>query len=177
MKLHIGCGKKFLPGYKHIDIMEYPHIDYVAAADNLHMIDDDSVEEIYACHVLEHFGRLEYGNVLKEWHRVLKSGGAIIIAVPNFDAIVEHYDNNKDLSVLIGLLYGGQNYKYNYHYMTFNFALLSDTLKNIGFDDIKTYKWEEFLPEEFDDYSKSYLPHMDFDNGKLMSLNIIARKV
>ena len=177
MKLHIGCGQKFLPGYKHIDIMDYPHIDFLTAADDLHMINNDSVEEIYACHILEHFGRLEYYNVLKEWHRTLKTNGILRLAVPNFDAIVEHYNKNQNLSVLLGLLYGGQNYEYNYHYMTYNFDLLSDVLKNIGFDDIKIYRWQDFLPEGFDDYSRSYIPHMDFDNGILMSLNMVAKKV
>ena len=27
-----------------------------------------------------------------------------------------------------------------------------------------------------DDYSKYYLPHMDFEKGELMSLNIICKK-
>ena len=57
MKLHIGCGEKFLPGYKHLDVREYPHIDYVTKADDLSMFADESIEEIYACHVLEHFPR------------------------------------------------------------------------------------------------------------------------
>jgi hypothetical protein len=35
--------------------------------------------------------------------------------------------------------------------------------------------WDtELYPE--DDFSKSYLPHMDKDNGILMSLNILATK-
>jgi len=33
--------------------------------------DDSSVDEIYASHVLEHFGRHEFMDVLKEWNRVL----------------------------------------------------------------------------------------------------------
>lgn len=58
MKLHIGCGERFLPGYKHLDARKMPHIDYVT--DKLHkldMFDDNSIDEIYACHVLEHVPR------------------------------------------------------------------------------------------------------------------------
>jgi hypothetical protein len=29
-----------------------------------------------------------------------------------------------------------------------------------------------FVKLKLDDYSKCYLPHMDFENGELMSLNI-----
>ena len=58
MKLHIGCGEKFLPGYKHVDARKFPHVDYVTDnLDNLKMFNDESVDEIYACHVLEHFPR------------------------------------------------------------------------------------------------------------------------
>ena len=38
MKLHIGCGDKYLPGYKHLDIIEREHIDYITSADDLSMI-------------------------------------------------------------------------------------------------------------------------------------------
>ena len=75
MKLHIGAGKRYLEGYKHIDIIDLPHIDYVADVRNLAFLENESVEEIYACHVLEHFGRNEGLNVLKEWNRVLIGGG------------------------------------------------------------------------------------------------------
>ncbi len=57
-KLHLGCGEKFLPGYVHVDARKFPHVDYVTdKLDNLNMFADNSVEEIYACHVLEHFPR------------------------------------------------------------------------------------------------------------------------
>ena len=57
MKLHIGCGERFLPGFKHLDVRKYPHVDYVSRAEDLSMFEDNSIEEIYACHVLEHFPR------------------------------------------------------------------------------------------------------------------------
>lgn len=75
MKLHIGCGDKYLPGYKHLDIIDREHIDYITNADDLSMIEDETVDEIYACHVLEHFDRNNINNVLLEWNRVIKKGG------------------------------------------------------------------------------------------------------
>lgn len=60
MKLHVGCGERFLPGWKHLDARKFPHVDYVTdKLDKLDMFADNSVEEIYACHVLEHFTRAE----------------------------------------------------------------------------------------------------------------------
>ena len=124
MKLHLGCGDKYLPGYKHMDVRAIgEHIDYVGNVNDLSMFADNSIEEIYACHVLEHFGRWEVDNVLKEWYRVIGEGGQLRIAVPNFEAVVEEYMQNRDLSKVYGLLYGGQNYEYNFHYGTFDFRL------------------------------------------------------
>ena len=179
MKIHVGCGEKYLPGFKHIDARNFEHVDYVTDdLSNLSMFDDKTIDEIYACHLLEHFTREEISNgeILTEWYRVLKSGGILRIAVPNFEAIVEEYASSKNLELIMGLLYGGQDYEYNFHYQTYDFKRLSNLLKDVGFSEIKRYNWQDFLPENYDDFSRAYIPHMDFENGRLMSLNIIAIK-
>ena len=81
-----------------------------------------------------------------------------------------------DLEKVMGLLYGGQNYKYNFHFQTYDFKRIEYLLTNAGFSKISRYDWCDFLPENFDDFSRAYLPHMDFEHGRLMSLNIIAIK-
>ena len=177
MKLHIGCGTKNLPGWKHYDIRRVDdHIDYIGSADDLSIFPDNSIEEIYACHLLEHFGRHKVDSVLGEWNRVLVPDGEIHIAVPDFEAIVKVYNNGFKLCAIMGLLYGGQDYKNNYHYCTFDYALLSEKLRNAGFVRIERYDWQTFLPDGYDDFSRAYLPHMDFAHGTLMSLNVKARK-
>ena len=75
MKLHLGSGSRYLEGYVHIDIADYEHIDIRTSIDKLNTIDDDTVNEIYASHVLEYFDRNEVEFVLKEWMRVLKKNG------------------------------------------------------------------------------------------------------
>jgi len=176
MKLHIGAGEKYLPGYKHMDIIKRPHIDYVGNASDLSFLEEGVVNEIYACHILEHFNRNEIESVLHEWHRVLCKTGILRIAVPSFEAIAAEYMQSKNLISVLGLLYGGQNYEYNFHYQTFDFARLEQILASVGFTDICKYDWQDFLPNDYDDFSRAYLPHMDFSNGRLMSLNVIATK-
>ena len=176
MKLHIGCGKKYLLGYKHLDVIDYDHVDYVCDARHLKPIADGSVSEIYACHILEHVERSEVLDVLHEWNRVLKIGGVIRVAVPNFESVVNEYIENRDLQCFQGLLYGGQTYDYNFHHVAFDYGMLKSLLENAGFHNVQRYNWQEFLPEDYDDYSRAYLPHMDFINGRLMSLNIMAVK-
>lgn len=126
--------------------------------------------------IFEHVGRLNNKVVLKEWNRVLKRNGILRIAVPDFDAIVIEYTKNKSLEKVLGLLYGGQNYEHNFHYCTFNFETLKNILEECGFCDIEKYDWKTFLPHGYDDFSRAYLPHMDFEHGRLMSLNILAKK-
>ena len=177
MKLHIGCGKKYLSGYKHIDVIDYDHIDFVSDARELNVIANESVSEIYACHILEHVARNDVLGVLKEWGRVLQSGATLRIAVPDFEAVVGEYIENRNLMSFQGLLYRGQTYDYNFHHVAFDYKMIKNLLEESGFCEVQRYDWQDFLPTEgFDDYSRSYLPHMDFENGRLMSLNVIATK-
>ena len=30
MKLHLGCGRRHIDGYVHIDVVDYPHVDHVS---------------------------------------------------------------------------------------------------------------------------------------------------
>jgi len=177
-KVHLGCGKRFLKGFIHIDIIDYDHIDYVSDVSKLGFFEDESCEEIYASHVLEHIKKTETKQVLQEWNRVLKPGGKLRVAVPDFDSVVEYVSNNgpSSLGDVQGLLYGGQTHDFNFHHVCFNFNILSGLLIDSSFKNIARYDWRDFLPEGFDDYSRAYLPHKDFINGKLMSLNIVAEK-
>jgi predicted SAM-dependent methyltransferase len=176
MKLHIGCGTKHLPGFVHVDITKHENVDHCCDIRNLTEVCTGEADEIYACHVLEHFGRKEVGDVLGEWHKVLKPGGRLRLAVPDVEAVVEEYGRNQNLTSLTGLLWGGQRDKYDYHTVGFDLPLLTQHLEAAGFTDVKRYDWRDFLPPGFDDYSRSYLPHLDFDGGSLMSLNVVATK-
>ena len=120
-KLHLGCGTKQFEGYTNIDIRYLPGVDEVNNIRFLRNYKENSVKEIYACHVLEHFGRWEYKEVLRRWFEILEPKGQLRLAVPNFSSICTYYNKTGDLKSLIGLLYGGQDYDENYHYITFDY--------------------------------------------------------
>jgi SAM-dependent methyltransferase len=81
MRLNLGCGLKYLPGYvncdvlprvradKHFDLNAFP---YPFAA--------DSADEIFMDNVLEHLD--DVPRVMAELHRILKPGGRLRILVP-----------------------------------------------------------------------------------------------
>jgi predicted SAM-dependent methyltransferase len=103
-------------------------------------------------------------------------GGILRIAVPDFEAIVREYISSGDLEQVMGLLYGGQDYNYNFHFQAYDFKRMEYLLTEAGFANVVRYEWKDFLPKDFDDFSRAYLPHMDLKKGRLMSLNILAIK-
>jgi predicted SAM-dependent methyltransferase len=159
-----------------MDAIPAGHVDYVGDAGDLSFLPDDSIDEIYACHILEHFKRHEIADVLNMWHTKIKPGGILRISVPDFAAITAEYNAARNLDSVLGLLYGGQNYAYNYHFQAYDMKRLECLLHDAGFGDLTLYDWQDFLPDGYDDYSRAYLPHMDVENGRLMSLNAVAVK-
>jgi len=178
-KLHLGCGSRYLEGYINIDLGYYK-LDENCDVRDLSRYEDNSIDEIYASHVLEYLDKEGAIETLKEWYRVLKPSGIIRIAVPDFDKIIEVYQKYGDIEHMgiLGPLYGkmqcGEDYIY--HKIAYNYSLLYRLLKKVGFKNIRKYEWRDFLPKWFDDYSKSYIPHLDFDEGMLISLNVEAEK-
>lgn len=175
-KLHLGCGKKVIPGWVNIDALSHAPGVCIDDVSTLVTIEDMTADEIYACHVLEHFGRNSTVDVLKTWFQKLRPGGTIRISVPDIRAVFEKYQQGTPIAVLTGLLYGGQRNEYDYHKVGFDFLSLSAALNSAGFADVQRYDWQDIDHAEMDDYSQAYLPHMDKENGTLMSLNLEAKR-
>ena len=178
MKLHLGCGPRYIPGFVHVDAQAAPHVDIVGPVERLPM-GDNSVSLIYASHVLEHFGRFEYKAVLKEWFRVLKPGGILRLAVPDFAACAAIYYESglaDGLSGLVGLIVGGQRNEHDFHKMIFDEEFLRRELLDTGFREVRRWDWRTTEHAGIDDFSQAYIPHLEKEKGKLMSLNIEAVK-
>jgi predicted SAM-dependent methyltransferase len=137
------------------------------------------VDMIYACHVLEHFVRTVFMNVLQEWRRVLKSGGLLRVSVPDFRFCAEiYYEKGLEdgLSGLISLISGGQRDEHDFHKMIFDEPFLTSAFEELGFTSVRRWDWRETDHAEFDDFSQADIPHMDKNQGTLMSLNLEAIK-
>ena len=175
MKLHLGCGNRFIPGFFHVDYMDYPHVDRRGPVEDLTFLKDESVELIYASHILEHFGRHEVERVLREWRRVLQPGGILRLSVPDFRAVVELYEKEglqNGFSGLVGLICGGQRHPLDFHRVIFDQPFLTSLLTKAGFSGVRTWDWRTTEHAKVDDYSQAHIPHMDKDTGRLVSLNL-----
>ena len=179
IRLHLGCGKRHIPGFIHVDAAPAPHVDWVTRVERLSMFEDGAAELIYASHVLEHFSRREVPRVLAEWRRVLARGGILRLAVPDFAACAKLYHEKgleDGLSGLIGLICGGQRDVYDFHKSIFDEGYLTRLLMDAGFREVRRWDWRRTEHADVDDYSQAHLPHMDKARGTLMSLNLEAVK-
>lgn len=178
MKLHLGCGPRYIPGFVHVDLLRAPHVDIVGPVEKLPLAEGEATL-IYASHVLEHFGRREYQAVLAEWFRVLAPGGVLRLAVPDFAACAAIYYESgliDGLSGLVGLIVGGQRDGNDYHKMVFDEAFLTRELLDTGFSTVRRWDWQTTEHAGVDDYSQAYIPHLQKQDGRLMSLNLEAVK-
>ncbi|MBI5912308.1 MAG: methyltransferase domain-containing protein [Betaproteobacteria bacterium] len=182
VQLHLGCGKRYIPGFIHIDLDDFPHIDHRSRIDRLPMFPDETADLIYCCHGLEYFDRIEAPEVLREWHRVLRKGGILRVSVPDFSALISVYENTGNLNAILGPLYGRMAINTEkgdaviYHRTAYDYRSLEELCLTVGFRSVCRYDWRKTIHKDYDDYSQAYLPHMDKDGGLLISLNIEAQK-
>ena len=88
----MGCGwRNFGRDWIHIDGGDYAHLDYKSL--EYLEFEDNTVDLIYASHVIEYFDRYEVEDLLREWRRALKTSGVLRLAVPNFEALSALYVN------------------------------------------------------------------------------------
>jgi len=169
MKLNLGCHDRIRPGYINIDRDKYDGVDVVADVSKLPYKDGEA-DEVYVSHILEHFSHTRSLEVVKEWARVLKSGGVLKIAVPDFARTIELYCRTGLNNWIINYLYGDQIYEGAFHYCAFDESRLTRLLKDAGFIDICRV---DKLPGNQDTECSNNVSNIDF---KPVSLNMVAIK-
>ena len=169
MKLNIG-GESKKEGWKILNIQKKPDIDFIGNINNLDQFDDESCEEIYASHIIEHVDQKTILNTLKGINRILKKNGKFYISVPDMDSLCHFFisplANKKIKFHVMRMIFGGQVDEYDYHYFGWNYEFLNDYLTQAKFSEIKRVQSFGL----FDDTS-DFKPY-----GFPISLNVIATK-
>ncbi|MBN1570676.1 MAG: methyltransferase domain-containing protein [Acidobacteria bacterium] len=143
--LNIGCGPKYIEGMMNVDGNIFRKKDlWLDVTLGLPFL-TNSIRGIYASHVMEHFKIAEVRKLLREFHRVLKTGGTLRIVVPSLDYAVKAFAANdtskfpdwpeKFLSV------GGRFNNFllcsNQHRIMFDFSFLQELLNEAGFTSVE----------------------------------------
>mgnify|MGYP005997234225 CR=1 FL=1 len=94
------------------------------------------------------------------------------------DIFLNEQEGKITLDQILGPLYGKMQMDDQtiYHKTVYDYASLSKLLTDCGFRDVAEYEWRETDHADHDDHSQAYIPHMDKDNGVLISLNVEAKK-
>lgn len=179
MKLNLGCWTRKIPGFVNIDQIELPNVDLVANVNDLSMFENESIELIYASHVIAYFDSSEIIQVLEEWKRVLKRDGILRLSTPDFSALIRIYETTQDLKDIIGPIFGKMRFENAaiYHKVIYDEMSLRSLLEKTGFTRIEHWDWRNTEHAKYDDHSQAYFPHMKKDTGIQVSINLEARKI
>ena len=140
LRLHLGCGERYLEGYINIDLpssahtVAQPKTDLVADFRTL-QYDPGSNAEIRCHHVFEHFSRAEALKLLLQWRRWLRPGGVLHIETPDFDTCAWYYffSGVKARAELTRHIFGSQEAGWAHHYDGWGKRKFRLTLTKLGF--------------------------------------------
>lgn len=147
-------------------------VDVIRLMDNLVGIPDGAVSAIYGSHILEHasFGDGHLERTLREWHRVLRPGGLLMVSVPDlmilFQLYIKESMSKEDRWLLTRVIYGAQSDEFDYHKVGFDFGVLRALLHQNGYCDIERVGSFNL----FNDSSEIAM------FGRKISLNVAAKK-
>jgi predicted SAM-dependent methyltransferase len=90
VRVQLGCGHKPWPGWINIDgERSARYADLVADLRSLPLA-TGGADVAVAIHVLEHFYEWEAHEVLREWKRILKPGGRLVLELPSMDKVMDY---------------------------------------------------------------------------------------
>ncbi len=136
-RLNIGRGGHLGGDWSSVDIDPGLKPDIIDDVRTLESIEDETVDEIFASHVLEHIDEKDVLPTLRIWCGKLKPGGKLSIFVPDVEQAWKDYFNNKmDEKTLLITMIGQEPSRspYQLHRTMFWYSRLEGLLTLIGFD-------------------------------------------
>lgn len=169
--LHVGCGpqnKNNLKGFNNaewdeirFDIDENVSPDIKGTLTDLSLVMTSSIDAIYSSHNIEHLHSYQVPIALKEFIRVLKPEGFVVLTCPDLTSVCEViikkgltepvYVSPAGPISPIDILYGHREYvaqgnEFMAHKCGFTYSSLSDSFFNAGFSGV----FGGSRPENFD---------------------------
>jgi SAM-dependent methyltransferase len=171
VKLHLANGTVYLDGWTNIDMIGLLAKDYPELADrnrttiekyykfpfrqnkdnnvtdiimDVRKLDyyNESVDEILCVNLIDHLKKEEFIEALKEWKRVLKVGGTLIIDVDDRRKqaeILTSAETNEEIEWALRLIYCDHAKEGRTHFWGYTSSYLRDILERNGFE----FVWEK----------------------------------
>ena len=156
--LHVGCGnnnKSDLKGFNNdnwkeirFDIDKDVNPDIVGTLTDMKLVETGSVDALYSAHNIEHIYPHQVPIALREFHRVLKEDGMVVITCPDLQSTCEAvaqdglleplYDSPSGPISPIDILYGHRRFiaegnEYMAHKGGFTYPVLNGAFYEAGF--------------------------------------------
>ena len=177
IRVHLGAGEINLQGWININARAFAHIHAQTTSLALAEFADGAVSAIYICHVLEHLSFAEGRALLLALHHKLADGGALIIAVPDFDALVTAYlGAERNFDAIKFPLMGGQGYEYNFHRAMYTRGSLASLLTECGYANPEPWQTKAEFGTDLGDWSSATI-QAGASGAIPLSLNLKAMKL
>lgn len=142
--LNIGCGEKYIAGMVNLDGNIFRKKDIWLDVTLGLPFSANSIEGIYASHVIEHFNSDNVRKLLSDFYKVLRPGGVVRVVVPSLEYGIEAYvkGNLKNLPEWPEQYnsIGGRLNNFllcaNQHFVMFDFTFLEELFKECHFSKI-----------------------------------------
>ena len=156
--MHVGCGlqnKSSCFGFNNdnwkeirLDIDKNVNPDIVGTLTDMKSVETGSVDAVYSSHNIEHIFPHEVPIALREFYRVLKEDGIVVITCPDLQSVCEAVAQDKLLEPLyesdigpispIDILYGWrerieEGNEYMAHKGGFTYSVLNTAFSEAGF--------------------------------------------
>jgi predicted SAM-dependent methyltransferase len=169
-QLHIG-GTVRKEGWEVLNALPGEHVDHLGNAIDLSRFNDGTFDCIYASHVLEHFDySRELPQVLREWNRVLKQQGRLLLSIPDLSVLctmlIEKDNTLAQQFMVMRMIFGGHVDEYDHHKAGLNEELLSAFLHDTGYACCRRVQSHGLFVDTSDMIYK----------GRRISLNMVAYK-
>lgn len=123
MKINIACGKQTWPDFFCVDAVAHPKAS--RKPDLIHAFDFDNsgaliyplpladgcADEVHSYHFLEHVYRWEAPALVREFCRLLKPGGKLVLELPNIEAAARNLLAGMDDQMAMWPLYGDPGHR------------------------------------------------------------------
>ncbi|CAH2031082.1 hypothetical protein [Trichlorobacter ammonificans] len=147
MKLHLGCGQRYLEGYVNIDFPLSSHTVQTESVADLHTdittlrYLPGSVAEVRLHHLFEHFPRPVACGLLACWHSWLHPGGLLRIEVPDFSRtariVLNPFSSFRQRAVAERHLFGSHEAPWAVHCEGYTPAMLKQLVGCFGFTPLR----------------------------------------